>query len=399
MSVSVLVGDCRHIMKTLPAGSIDTVVTSPPYFGLRDYDVDGQLGLEATPAEFIDNMVGVFREVRRVLRDDGTLWLNMGDSYANDGKWGGSTGGRHPKRLHGTTSAIGRKKRKTGLKPKDLMGMPWALAFALRDDGWFLRKDNIWHKVNPMPESVWDRPTTAHEYLFLFSKSGDKLLWRHLVDGRWTDAEPEPDWIWRHRSTREESRSERTEEGWYRVNLWRGFDYFYDATAIMEPSSPDSHARAARGRSRKHKYADGGPGGQTIAMLAPSAGRPGVNPKAAEAPTDGPGRVRQNASWSEAVGTGELVLMRNKRSVWSVTSEPYKGAHFATFPTALIEPCILAGCRPGGTVLDPFGGSGTTGLVADRLQRNAVLIELNPEYADMARARIRGEASLLAEVG
>jgi DNA modification methylase len=343
MTVTIRHGDCREVLRTMPDESVHCCVTSPPYFGLRDYGVAGQIGLEPSPELFVDEMVAVFREVRRVLRDDGTLWLNLGDSYANDGKWGGHTGGKHIKALH--CSPIGRNKRYTGLKAKDLIGIPWMVAFALRADGWYLRRDIIWHKLNPMPESVRDRPSTAHEYLFLLTKS------------------------------------ER---------------YYYDADSIMEASSPDSHARAARGRSSTHKWADGGPGDQTIAKGSPSAGRiPGVNPKAASAPMDGP-RSRQNASFSAAVA--DLVPMRNKRSVWATTTEPFSEAHFATFPPSLVEPCILAGSPAGGTVLDPFGGAGTTAMVADRLQRDAILIELNPAYSEIAERRINNDAGMFAEV-
>lgn len=170
MSIRLLTGDCRDVLPTLPDESVDCCVTSPPYFGLRDYGHAGQIGLEPTPDEFVAGSVAVFREVRRVLRKDGTLWLNLGDSYANDGKWGGSSGGKHVTALHGDTS-IGRGKRTTGLKPKDLIGIPWLVAFALRADGWYLRQDIIWAKPNPMPESVTDRCTKSHEYLFLLSKS------------------------------------------------------------------------------------------------------------------------------------------------------------------------------------------------------------------------------------
>ena len=215
--------------------------------------------------------------------------------------------------------------------------------FALRDDGWFLRKDNIWHKQNPMPESVEDRCTTAHEYLFHLSKSQT---------------------------------------------------YRYDAEAIMEPASPDSHARAKRGRSAHHKWADGGPGNQTIAKKSPSAGRPiGVTPKAS-LNADG---SRQNASFEQAI-SAEVVHARNKRSVWTTKSRPVPEAHFATFPPALITPCILAGCPVGGTVLDPFAGAGTTGMVAEGLGRDSILIELNPESVDIARSRIEGAAPMFAEV-
>ena len=391
MSVRILIGDVRDRLAELPDESVHCVVTSPPYWGMRDYGVAGQLGLEADFRDYIAELVAVFRDVRRVLRRDGTLWLNLGDSYATGaGKVGDHPGGgAQGARWAGTSSrrpAMGKqaylgesigigpatqpnRMPQPGLKPKDLVGMPWRVALALQEDGWWLRQDIIWHKPNPMPESITDRPTTAHEHLFLLS------------------------------------RSER---------------YFYTAAAIMEPSSPDSHARARRGRSDSHKWADGGPGDQTIARGAPSGGRAiikhgeapqdyarlnrrqdalhnrsrgaGVNPKAAEAK---PG-TKQNASFSAAIT--QTVLMRNKRSVWIVASEPFGEAHFATYPPALIEPCVLAGCPEGGTVLDPFFGAGTTGLVADRLGRHCIGIELNPEYADMARRRIQSDAGLFGEV-
>lgn len=344
MSVSILNGDCREVLQRLPDQSVHCCVTSPPYFGLRDYGVAGQIGLEPTPDQFVAEMVAVFREVRRVLRDDGTLWLNLGDSFWS-GK--GASMGLDPKQpaRRGWVRPQDGSGLAFGLKGKDLIGVPWMVAFALRSDGWYLRRDIIWHKANPMPESVRDRPTTSHEYMFLLTKQQN---------------------------------------------------YFYDADAIMETSSPDSHARAARGRSDSHKYADGGPGNQTIARKSPSAGRiPGVNPKAASASLEGP-RSRQNASFSAAVA--ELVPMRNKRSVWTTTTEPFSEAHFATFPPALIEPCIKAGCPAGGTVLDPFGGAGTTGMVADRLGRDAILIELNTEYAAIAERRIRSDAGMFATI-
>lgn len=346
MTIRIINADVMAGLAQLDEESVHCVVTSPPYWGLRDYGVPGQIGLEPTLGEHIAKLVEVFREVRRVLRKDGTLWLNYGDAYANDGKWGGATSGKHVAGLHGATG-VGRTKRVTGLKPKDLLMMPERLAIALQDDGWYVRARIIWHKPNPMPESVTDRPTKSHEHIWLMSRSPK---------------------------------------------------YFYDADAIKEPSSPDSHARAARGRSETHKYADGGPGNQTIAKKAPSAGTyraPGVNPKAASAALDGP-RSKQNASFAAAVS--ELVPYRNARDVWSIGSDPFSEAHFATFPPELAERCIKAGCPSGGTVLDPFGGSGTTGLVADRLQRDAVLIELNPAYAEMARKRCLGDAPLFAEV-
>lgn len=315
--VTLINGDSREVLSRLPDESVQCCVTSPPYFGLRDYGVNGQIGLEPTPAEYVANLVALFREVRRVLRADGTLWMNLGDSYANDGKWGGHTGGKHCKALH--CSPIGRNKRYTGLKPKDLIGIPWMVAFALRDDGWYLRKDIIWHKPNVMPESVCDRPTTAHEYLFLLTKSQT---------------------------------------------------YYYDAAAIKEPVTGNAHGRG-----------DG---------VNPKAKTPGANsrihqdrdpqhPKARKS--------RQNESFSAAVNG--LVNERNKRSVWTVPSAPFRDAHFATYPPDLIKPCIMAGAPAGGVVLDPFAGSGTTGMVALELGRRAVLVELNPEYLKLCEQRCR----------
>ena len=301
----ILQGDVRETLRTLEAGSVQTCVTSPPYFGLRDYGVSGQIGLEPTPTEYVGQMVSVFREVRRVLREDGTLWLNLGDSYAANRSYQvPSTKGGHK---HSDSQAAGGKASSVpdGLKPKDLIGIPWRVAFALQADGWWLRQDIIWNKPNPMPESVRDRCTKAHEYLFLLSKS------------------------------------ER---------------YHFDAEAISEPA-------VVAGTM------------QTFATPAKTARAMGRAQSGNERP-DAP-KV-------------EMKETRNRRSVWTVATKPYSGAHFATFPPKLIEPCILAGCPAGGTVLDPFGGSGTTAAVANEHGRNAVLCELNPAYAELARKRLGG---------
>jgi DNA modification methylase len=305
MTVRIIVGDSAATLKELPDESVHCAVTSPPYFGLRDYDVPGQIGLEQTLEDYVGRLVEVFREVRRVLRSDGTFWLNIGDSYANDSKWGGSTGGKHVAALHGSTG-VGRGKKKTGLKPKELVGVPWTLAFALRADGWLLRQEVIWNKPNSQPEPVRDRCVSAHESLFL---------------------------------------------------LTRGPRYFFDADAIAE--------RATCNRKR------------------------GSGPRFAQ------GTGRNDSARS---GEVELSDTRNPRSVWDINTESFRDAHFATFPTALVERCLLAGCPPGGTVLDPFGGAGTTGLVADRMHLDAILCELNPDYAAIAERRLRGESSLFAEV-
>lgn len=336
MTVSILHGDCRRVLASLPDRHFQTCVTSPPYFGLRDYGVDGQIGLEHSPDAFVAEMVAVFREVRRVLRDDGTLWLNLGDSYANDGKWGGHTGGKHVRVLH--SSPIGRNKKYTGLKPKDLMMIPARVALALQADGWFLRSEIIWHKPNPMPESVTDRPTSAHEKVFLLSKS------------------------------------ER---------------YFYDAEAISEAEVVPNWDDGTRvfGGVNKHG-ANLAHGDRTTGRLAVARKR-GVPPR------------HEGYESSDQSGLDEVPrgAGRNARNVWSIATRPFKEAHFATFPPELPERCIKAGSRPCDHVLDPFGGAGTTGLVADRLQRNATLIELNPEYAAIAERRIAGDAPLLSAIG
>jgi DNA modification methylase len=329
VSVDIRVGDSRDLIRAIPDKSIHCCVTSPPYFGLRDYGVDGQMGLEPTPDEFIAGMVDLFRDVRRALRDDGTLWLNIGDSYATGSKWGGATGGKATAGLHGIGGG-GRMKTRPGIPDKNLIGIPWMLAFALRTDGWILRQDIIWSKPNPMPESVTDRCTKAHEYLFLLTKKSK---------------------------------------------------YYFDAEAILEPVSQNTHMRVSQnvaaqiGSDRAHA------GGKTNGNM-----KAVVRSSKMAAPGSG---IKHNSSFDAAVCLP--VSERNKRSVWTVATQPFKEAHFATFPPALIEPCIKAGCPVGGTVLDPFGGAGTTGLVADRLQRNAILLELNPEYAEIARRRIDGD--------
>lgn len=303
------VGDCRELLKQLPDAIVQTCVTSPPYWGLRDYGHDGQLGLEATPEEYVANMVDVFRGVRRVLRDDGTLWLNLGDSYASiaGGYDANGSRGSNATISANTQGAVLKGRRRVpsaGLKPKDLIGIPWRVAFALQADGWYLRSDIIWHKPNPMPESVTDRPTKSHEYIFLLSKS------EH---------------------------------------------YFYDADAIAEPLKSDPT------RWGRHTKKD--PGANAVRSRPMFGDRRGGR----DGTDFGNGRTR------------------NKRSVWSVSTRPFAGAHFATFPPDLILPCILAGSRASDLVLDPFFGSGTTGLVAAANGRRWIGFDLG--YDDIARAR------------
>jgi DNA modification methylase len=369
----ILIGDVRQKLKELPDKSVHCCVTSPPYWGLRDYGtaswdggdpecdhlgkpmatkaninrncgtgndvknatarefykdicgkcgaqrIDSQIGMEETPGQFVANMVEVFREVWRVLRDDGTLWLNLGDSYVGGKGQSGSMGGDYQASRNNAGASLnmahqtlgGQKQTKptddrammkaSGLKPKDLVGIPWRVAFALQADGWYLRQDIIWHKPNPMPESVTDRCTKSHEYIFLLSKSRQ---------------------------------------------------YYFDNEAIKEPAKTAPAIRDKHGEGYQADY--------------PKGDRFSVGER----------------MW----GSDEK---RNKRDVWSVPVKPFKGAHFATFPPQLIEPCILAGCPEGGTVLDPFFGAGTTGLVAQQHGRNWIGCELNPVYAEMASKRIK----------
>lgn len=338
MTVRILTGDARAMLRELPADSIACCVTSPPYFGLRDYGHADQIGLEETPEAYVDQLVEVFREVRRVLCDDGTLWLNLGDSYAGSGRGGyaggksgleGTTAGQDNSRQAARKMTASRRRdnepiprsdiRVAGCKPKDLIGIPWMVAFALRADGWYLRQEIIWAKGQSgddrggavMPESVTDRCTKAHEQVFLLSKSPR---------------------------------------------------YYFDADAIAEPAQ----SWGERDRSNFR-------GGTTDPKLKHHGLKGTPAPRGQEA-------------------------RANRRSVWRINTSRFEGAHFATMPPALVELCLLAGSHPGDTVLDPFGGAGTTGLVADRMHRDAVLVELNPAYVELARQRIYDEAPLFAEV-
>lgn len=395
----IITGDCRDVMRDLIARGVKVqcVVTSPPYWGLRDYGIPpsvwggdpvcahewgeemkvhkgggapagqmanrsvaqaqgaaqnyragqfcakcpawlGCLGLEPDYRMFVRHMVEVFDLARDLLADDGTLWMNLGDSY-NAGTNTGRTTTQAGKHGYWENPAINMRINAVGLKTKDLCLMPARVAIALQDSGWWIRSDIIWHKPNPMPESITDRPTKSHEYLFLCAKS------------------------------------ER---------------YYYDADAIKETASPDTYARYARGRSDNHKYADGGPGDQTIAKSFEHMRSPGVHPKAAP-PGSG---VKANESFSAAIK--DVVEDRNKRSVWTIPTQPYSEAHFATFPEALVEPCVLAGSRIGDIVFDPFMGSGTVAQVAQRLGRQYLGCDLNPKNETLQAGRLRQSAMVLA---
>jgi DNA modification methylase len=311
----ILVGNVTQKVHELEPGSVQTCVTSPPYYGLRDYGVAEQIGSEDTLPLYVEKMIEVFRGVRRALKDDGTLWLNLGDTYnaynagSGPGGWGGQErrDGARPK------LASGFGLRYKGLKPKDLMGVPWRVALALQEDGWFLRSDIIWSKPNPMPESVTDRPTKAHEYIFLLAKSEV---------------------------------------------------YFYDSNAIKEPSSSPPVIPWSERKAEGELIRNG------ISNDVPQLNRRRSN---------GP----------------DTDVWRNKRTVWEIATRPFSGAHFATFPETIPSLCIQAGSRLGDLVLDPFLGSGTTAAVAKRLGRRYVGIELNPEYAEIARKRIEAETPSL----
>lgn len=368
-------GDCRTVMADLPAESVHTIVTSPPYYNLRDYGTEGQIGQESTPDEYVADLVQVFAEARRVLRGDGLLWLNLGDSYAQGGR-GGAFSDRSRKQSTNRGSLLGPSKAPAGYKPKDLLGIPWLVAQALRADGWYLRRDIIWSKPNPMPESVDDRPTSSHEYIFMLSKSRD---------------------------------------------------YFYDAFAVKEPISEAMAAAIARGPRADRQYQHDAHNRN--------------------------GKRSGNRAFSDADSLARIALGRNRRSVWTIPTVSYPGAHYATFPPKLVEPMIQAGSSEQGvcqvcgapsirqttvtrldhhdttadgktldgpyaaqaalrngvyvdtetvgwqqecghqaglvpaTVLDPFAGSGTVGVVANRLSRRAVLIDINPEYSRQQMAR------------
>jgi len=286
---AVLLGDSLAVLQTIPEGSIHCCVTSPPYYALRDYETEGQIGREATPEEYIERLVAVFHEVKRVLRPDGTFWLNIADTYC-----------KHPRQ---------------GAKWKDMLGIPWRLALALQSDGWYLRSNVIWEKGNAMPESVTDRCSRSYEHVFQLSKSKR---------------------------------------------------YYFDRAAIAEPIAPTTLVRMRSGRGGSHKYAESVPG-QTVQAI---------------------NRPRKAGSISEE----ELPTHRNKRDVWHINTSSYSGAHFAAFPPQLAETCILAGCPAGGVVLDPFFGSGTTGLAAKRHGRHYIGVEINPTFCRLAEERIAAEA-------
>lgn len=345
--LKIIQGDCREVLKTLPDESVQCCITSPPYWGLRDYGHADQIGQEKTPDEFVATMVAIFREVRRVLKSNGTCWLNLGDSYASHpGQRKTTDAAGSPKQISNNGSIRSGSRSSAGLKPKDLIGIPWRVALALQADGWYLRQDIIWSKPNPMPESVTDRCTKSHEYIFLMSKASK---------------------------------------------------YFYDAEAIKERCSQSTHARL----SQKVQNQIGStriPGKTNGNMKA--VGRASWNGSkfdSGKTAAHHNGTMQKDRKYDPRLGNknnasfdAALAIMpefRNKRTVWTIPTSGIKEAHFSTYPPDLIKPCILAGCPVGGTVLDPFGGSGTTGQVALELGRKAILIELNQAYIKMIEDR------------
>lgn len=371
MSVRIITGDCRERLRELPAKSVHTCVTSPPYFKLRDYEMAGQIGQEDTPDAFVDELVDVLREVRRVLRDDGTLWLNLGDSYA--GSWGAQSRGGPPSdksTLKGNGHVGGGPKlkslsrgqisaapkgqantgtiRQPGLKPKDLIGIPWRVAFALQADGWWLRSEIIWAKPNGMPGSQEDRCTSSHEAIFMLSKSAD---------------------------------------------YWSDFD------AIKTPPRESTLVRTAQDVQAQAGSHRANGGGKTSGPMK-AVGGLSEAPQRRSDKQRGHGRNHAgfNARWDAMEKAEQQSKPAMMRDVWFVSPASCSEAHFAVMPDEIARRCIVAGCPEGGTVLDPFGGAGTTGMVADRLERNAVLIELNPEYAAIAERRLHGDAGMFADV-
>lgn len=326
-------GDAIKILRDLPDNCIDCCVTSPPYYGLRNYGHSDQIGLEKTPEIYVDNLVRVFEQVRRVLKPQGTLWLNLGDSYAGSTMTGGTKsldgdGNKDKTRMFKKAYLVPRD-----CKPKDLIGIPWMVAFALRAAGWYLRSDIIWHKSNPMPESVTDRPTKSHEYIFLMSKSQKYYYDYEAIQENGITIENRPSGVVRERE--------------YNYNSKRN-------------NNPDAY------KSNNHEN---------------------LQDKGQQPHTLHKNRLNPDNE--------EVYPVRNKRSVWTVTTKPYKGAHFATFPQELIIDCIKAGCLPGGIVLDPFSGANTTGITARKLGRNYISIELNPKYIALSKAREEKELGLL----
>lgn len=414
MTYKILLGDCLERLKQMETQSVNCIITSPPYYGLRDYGNDLQIGLEETPEDFIKKLTSVFHECKRVLKDDGTLWLNIGDSYAGTGD---KRDFKDPKYADGRNGqSVSLTKKVVGCKGKDLIGIPWMLAFALRSDGWYLRQDIIWHKPNPMPEPVKDRCTKSHEYIFLLSKKP-----RYYFDYK-AIQEPIKETAAKRLSQDIKSQNGSYEPSKCNVNM-KSVGKYKSAEQEASVRQGMNHNRGnnivvlRKGLPKQKSFVDFLRSRTTVDKICQETG---LKKSMVEhwfrydesgfcyPSVEDWNKIRWivddwsvefaviDAKMTEVtIETDEIGKnsngMRNKRDVWSVTTKPFKGAHFATFPEDLIEPCVLAGSPVGGVVLDPFCGSGTTGVVAVRNEREFIGIELNKDYLDMAEKRIGKE--------
>lgn len=351
----ILLGSSFDLLPKIADKSCNMCVTSPPYFGLRDYGHTGQIGLEQTPEQYIEKLVKIFREVKRILKNDGTLWVNIGDSYAGSGKKYISEYKQATNRASTQSVSLPAFFSNDQYKPKDLIGIPWMLAFALRADGWFLRQDIIWNKPNPMPESVTDRCTKAHEYIFLLSKSN-----KYYYD---------------HESIKTPIQDATVQRMLQQIQLQKGSDRAVGKTnGTMKAVGPGRNPRPSDSRK--------GNQGSSTGIKAYTHREPGDKKL-----TNHSGNFDQNG---DLIGDGYA----NKKSVWTVTTKPYKEAHFATFPQDLIIDCIKAGCPEGGVVLDPFMGAGTTAVVSRKLNRHFIGCEINPDYVKIANDRLKKEIGI-----
>jgi DNA modification methylase len=401
----LLCGDSLQVLKELPDESIDCAVTSPPYWGLRDYGVDGQLGLEPSLGEHLDTMVLLFEEVKRVLKPTGTLWVNYGDCYAThpNGRSAADTKavGKDDRTFRdkpfstvGPVSKSKRMERGSGrwgggnnaahgvMKPKDLCMVPNRFAIAMQEAGWWVRSEIIWAKPNPMPESSDDRPATAHEKIFMFVKSGSTQLWRAKDTREWSK---DPDHSERIPRPTEDDPDATT-------NRWKSFNYFYDADAVRQTQAESTGPRLAQDIKNQNGSTRGHGGGKVMKAVGRKDKQRGHSRRHAVF----------NERWDKMSKEEQQENGRNLRNyepapveVWNIATAAFSEAHFATFPPELAKRCIEAGCPKDGVVLDPFGGAGTTGLVASQLQRKSILIELNPEYLEIAAKRIEADAPLI----
>jgi DNA modification methylase len=396
MTVRIITGDCREALQGLASASVHCVVTSPPYWRQRDYGVAGQLGLEPTPEQYVADLVAILSEAHRALRDDGTLWLNIGDKWSSGGHGGGGSymADRGDAWAH-AKDAKGWRSPPPGYKDKDLVGIPWMTAFALRAQGWYLRQCNIWAKPNGMPESVDDRTTISHEYVFTLSKQGD-----YYYDHEAVRLPAVPDSVTRLQRAMRENLANKDF-----VISGGGYDPpgqgpHQGARSTLEGTPHGRHAlgealpaqerRKGRGLTPRHK-----PHAKSCDQSGLDSGKWARNDKQR-------GHSRRhngfNDRWDAMPVDEQRANGANLRSVWYIAPAQYAEGHYAVMPDELAAVCILAGCPKGGTVLDPFGGAGTTGLVADRLGRDAILVELNPEYAAMAEQRIKNDSPMFAVV-